>query len=703
MPTFRFKSSASRRKLAGVSDGSLKLKYQQGLQLGDYVLDGLLRKGPTSSVWRATDRRNRTTVALKIYEGEDNMALMRFRREADILQRLLQSHPNIVPILGYGTQENVMFMVMKLVQGETLQDFINRQRAARSGTPLMNLQQASLLAKTLCEAISYIHAKGIIHRDLKPGNIVLEPGSGKPIIDGFDLVKPQDDIRMTNDRIDFTDTLLYSAPELLTGAANPSVATDIYSLSAILYELITGSPPINGPDKQPLVFLGMLMNNTPVAPTVLNRALPPELDEVLLKALEKNPERRYQSARQFYDAFMRASRLSDPQSSTMMIEPSQPGAAVRNSAMNVPPPATPPDYYLPPSFSGKKRRNNGGRLWLAISGIVVVLVVVAAGVFLMLNNRSDSTSGTSVAQVTPRGNGVFPPGLFNGLQRNVAAHEEPVLAIAFSPNGKLLATASADSSVKIWDTANGQLITTLSGHDGSVNSVAFSPNGASLLTASEDNTVKIWNTGDFKLKTTLSGHSGGVLSAIWSPDSKQVATASEDTTIRLWETDSGKEKSSLAGHTEAVTALAFSPDGKTLISGSVDTKVIFWETATSRRSAELTVHNSPVKAIALSPDGKGLVTGTQDGVVNIFEVGKDKPRLTLKPGSPVNGMVFSPDGKICAAPMGDGTIRIWEFETGKTRSNIKAHDAPARGLAFSPDGTSVASVSDDKTLKIWKI
>jgi WD40 repeat protein len=294
--------------------------------------------------------------------------------------------------------------------------------------------------------------------------------------------------------------------------------------------------------------------------------------------------------------------------------------------------------------------------------------------------------------------------------KTLNGHQDRVLSVSYSPDGKTLASASSDTTVKLWDTVTGKELNTLNGHQSTVTSVSYSPDGKTLASASQDKTVKLWDVGTGKELKTLNGHQDGVNSVSYSPDGKTLASASQDKTVELWDVVTGKELKTLFWHQFPVNSVSFSPDGKTLASGSTDGTVNLWDVVTGKELKTLNGHQAHVFGVSFSPDGKTLASGSVDKTVRIWEVialwDKSKEPSISQPlrghEDEVWAVAFSPNGKQIASGGPDGNLRIWDGNTGKTIGKpLQGHTAPVRALAYSPDGKYIVSGSFDKTLRLW--
>ena len=207
--------------------------------------------------------------------------------------------------------------------------------------------------------------------------------------------------------------------------------------------------------------------------------------------------------------------------------------------------------------------------------------------------------------------------LSSQVRMTLRGHSGPVNGVAYSPDGKRLATASYDQTAKVWDAESGKELLTLRGHSGPVLGVAYSPDGKRLATASEDNTAKVWDAESGRELLTLHGHSGYVSGVAYSPDGKRLAT-SGDKTAKGWDADSGKELLTLRGHSDTVVGVAYSPDGKRLATASRDKTAKVWDAETGKELLTLRGHSDAVTSVAYSPDGKRLATGSWDGTVQVY-------------------------------------------------------------------------------------
>ena len=312
----------------------------------------------------------------------------------------------------------------------------------------------------------------------------------------------------------------------------------------------------------------------------------------------------------------------------------------------------------------------------------------------------------------------------NDLITTLEGHADVVLSVAYSPDGKTLASGAEDGTIKLWDVATGQNVAILEGHISSiindVSSIAYSPDGKTLASGSWDNTIKLWDIATESNVATLQGHTGWITSVAYSPDGKILVSGSEDNAIKLWDVETERIRilATLKDHTSSVTSIAYSPDGKTLASGSEDGEILVWDVAKRKNIATPEGHKEAVLSIAYSPDGKTLASSSRDRTIKLWDVATGSNITTLYGNTfdEFAAIVYSPDGEILASGAGfifqgqykgKGTIKLWDVWTGQNIDTLEGgehhHTGRVTSIAYSPDGKTLASGASDNTIKLWNV
>jgi WD40 repeat protein len=275
----------------------------------------------------------------------------------------------------------------------------------------------------------------------------------------------------------------------------------------------------------------------------------------------------------------------------------------------------------------------------------------------------------------------------------------PTLSIAFSPEGRAIACAGPDG-IRVWDAWTGIETVRLKGSDGWANRVAFSQDGRRLAGAFLDRTVRVWDSRTGECSHVLSGHTTAVFNLAFSPHGARLASSSSDRTVRIWDLTAGREVSCIKGHTGVVRALAFSPDGKRLASGPIDRAVRIWDASTGKGFLSIASHTDGVLEVAFSPDGTRLAVACVDRPVVVFDAQTGDELLSLKGHTElVTGIEFNYDGTRLASAAWDG-VRVWNARTGEEELLLKGPASRASSVAFSPDGLRLASPGWDGVVRL---
>jgi len=740
-----------------------------GTQIGPYKLREQIGEGGFGVVYVAEQEKPvARKVALKIIKpGMDTREVIaRFEAERQALA--LMDHPNIAKVLDAGstsevgdrrsevgkgnTSESVPtsdlrpptsgrpYFVMELVRGVPITDFCDERK--------LNTRERLQLFIDVCRAVQHAHQKGIIHRDLKPSNVMVTLHDDKPVVKVIDFgVAKALSSKLTEKTIytaygQMIGTPLYMSPEQAQlNEIDVDTRSDVYSLGVLLYELLTGSTPFDKETLQKSGFdemrriirevdpprpsarvstfnaelLSTVSGKRKIDPRKLSQSLRGELDWIVMKALEKDRNRRYESASAFAADVER--HLADE---PVQARPASAGYRLRKFV----------------------RRNRGQ---VAAAAALLSVVIAFSGV-LYGQNRELATSLHSREQAEKTA-GLKAREALASAAKAAAREAEAVAARNDLEVQKQNADEAADRATKQRDEARAHLFTAqlmrvaavyqrdpkkglellheydacpidlrdsawryyenacrgrkpsapipalekLKKDTGRVYT-ALSPDGKTLAWGGDDRAVRLWDLATGESRGVLTGHTSMVFAVAFSPNGKILASGSQDRTVRLWDVAAGRELDVLRGHRLNVRSVAFSPDGRLLAAGGLDKTVRLWEVATGRLRATLTGHTGWVESVVFSPDGKTLVScGINEQTVRLWDVATGQARPDF-PMIPRAGRVvaFSPNGKTLAFPHGY-TMRLWDMVAGRERvKTVPAYKFSAESVAFSPDGKTLA-------------
>ncbi len=612
-----------------------------GQQFGAYELQHLLGHGGFSTVYLGKQMQDQSLAAIKLLHTRlDASETERFQAQAERMIQL--KHPHIIQILYADVEQGVPYTAMTYAPNGTLRDRHPRGTCIPFESILDYIKQIS-------GALQYVHNQGMVHRDIKPHNMLVGADQEVLISDfGIAMVSASVDQFYPSSQ-EFEGTVIYAAPEQLQG--HPHRSSDQYALGVVIYEWLTGVWPFTGTFTE---IASQHMFAPPPPLSKRNPAISPMLEQVVLRALEKFPHKRYPSVQEFARALEEALLQNevDP------IEQLSPTPASRRQFMN-------------PFPFGKGKT--------AIK-------------------PTSPHQGTTL--VTYKG------------------HFDRIHALAWSPDGKRLASSSLDETIQVWNASNGETVATHHEQPLSVQAISWSPDGYTLAMTGDlqSDTVEFWSLTE-ELSTSgnsplmarpspqepYSGHKDLIQAISWSPNGEMIASSGEDKTVHVWRPSTARKLYIYHGHSQSIQALGWSPDSKRVASAGEDAALQIWDATNGGHLTVCYGHTKRITTLSWSPDGKFIATASEDHHVKIWHAVSGLLTHTYQGHQElVTSVCWSPDSRLVASASLDKTIHVWEAQKGKLLFTYRNHAAPVFCVAWSPDGTRLASGGNDLTVQIWQ-
>jgi len=681
-------------------------------RFGDYELLGQIAEGGMGVVYLAQQVSLNRTVALKMIRSGSLATpseMQRFKREAEAAATL--DHPNIVPIYEIGEIDGQPFFSMKLIEGGSLAERIERARRSRATKKPISVSSAARLLATTARAVHHAHQRGLLHRDLKPTNILLDD-AGEPHLTDFGLAKRMDGPAVTQ-TVAVIGTPAYMSPEQAAGdTRHLTTAADIYGLGAILYELLGGRPPFEG--NSAVEILSRVRDEEPQPLRKLKPGVSLDLETICLTCLQKIPDRRYSTAQSLaedLERFLRGepiqARSVGPGEKFIRWCRRKPALAGLLGALA---------FALILGFAGvtwqwlraDSHAKSETRQRLRAEEAVLRLTFDKAETLFEQNRAAQALAHLARLLRQYPDNRVVASRIQSALTSRgfclpVAQlrHGARIMTLRFSPDGRRILTASDDNTARMWESSTGRLLFEIK-HAACVERASFSPDGRLFLTASRDGTACVWDTRDGRRVSRPMTHEGFVKAAEFCLAGDRVVTGSLDKTARVWDAMTGRPLTGSMVHSDGLESVAFSPDASKVVTVTTQGAVQIWNTRTGLREGGpvTTIKGSRNRIAVFSPDGAEVLVSH----MSFFDArtGKLRQRVVEREDVTYNQSAeFSPDLRWLVTSSGDFTARLWDWRTGRVAMAPMRHDNVVTHAGYGAGGRSIVTVSTDNTARTW--
>jgi serine/threonine protein kinase/WD40 repeat protein len=675
----------------------------RGFLVGPYVIQTPIGHGGMGIVYLARHASLDRQVALKVLStdrAKEQISLDRFLREARAAAAL--DHPNIVRLYDIGQGAGVHYLVMELVEGTNLQEMVSKTG------PLHYVQAAQYIAQAAA-GLHHAHEKGFVHRDIKPGNLMVTKAGSIKILDmglARSVTDSKDNLTAQLGDGEILGTPDYIAPEQLLGE-QADARTDIYSLGATLFALLSGYPPFTGTTTQKMAQHQLQDPN--ILLKKLRGKAPPEMGDVIIKMMAKRKIDRYQSAEDVIDALTPWLPADSPGSVTGNIMRSSAPATMRRGL----PPLEPKSG----TRRKKKRREKPAakwEKWLIIGGssVGVLVMIGLVGLIAALMGDKDQANANGGGSSGEQAAGVRPPDA-----QVLKGHPNSINDLTYRSDGRI-ASVDWSGNLIVWDSKTGQTIHSTALYPGaSFKCVASTPDGKRLVIGGSKCPILVveWDNG--RKIGEIPGHGDTTWGLAVSPSGRELLSCGSDGVVLLRDLNTAQEIRRFEFDSKTVWSCAFSADGSKIAAscakGSTDDEsnlIRIWDTASGAELARLTGHTRDVRWVTFAPNGKTLASAGFDGTVRLWDIANRKQIRSItahKDGYAERVFFLSGDQQLvsCGGNTNgqNGSLAVWNAGNGKEiRAWLGGGANGLISLAVSPNGTQFASGSRDKTVRLWK-